>query len=199
MIARLALALLLLVQPALAHDPVGIAGRYYGLGDFLSGVLHPFFVTAQTLALIGLGLFVGQQDARIRRLLLGAFALALLMGSIEIALGAGETESTLMLLGSAAVTGLIVAAAWPALKPLGALATVVTGAALAFDSPPQAVTVPSAVMMQLGAGLGALAVVTGIAWLTAEPRRHWQQIGVRLAGSWIAASAILALALRLTR
>lgn len=199
MIARLALALLLLAQPALAHDPIGIAGRYHGLGDFLSGVLHPFFVTAQALALAGLGLFVGRQSANVRRLLLPAFALSLLAGSLAIASGTGETASTLVLLGSAVVTGVVVAAAWPALNPLGAIALVITGAALALDSPPQAVTIPSAVVVQLGAGLGALAIVTGIAWLTAEPRRRWQQIGVRVAGSWIAASAILALAVRLAR
>jgi urease accessory protein len=192
-------ALLLLAQPALAHDPIGIAGRYYGFGDFLSGVLHPFFVTAQTLALIGLALFVGKQHMRVRRVLLPGFALALLAGSLAIASGVGETESALVLLGAAAVTGLVVAAAWPVLNPLGAIALVVAGAALALDSPPQAVTIPSAIVMQLGAGLGALAAVALLAWLTADPTRHWQRIGVRVAGSWIAASAILALALRLAR
>jgi hypothetical protein len=35
--------------------------------------------------------------------------------------------------------------------------------------------------------------------LTARSRRDWQRIGVRIAGSWIAASAILVLALRLAR
>jgi urease accessory protein len=191
-------ALLLLAQPALAHDPIGIAGRYHGLGDFLSGLLHPFFVTAQALTLAGLGLFVGQQVPRVRRLLLSVFALSLLAGALAIATGVGETGSTPGLLGAAAVTGLIVAIAWPALNPLGAIALVVGGAALALDSPPQAVTIPSAVVMQSGLGLGALATVAIIAWLTAEPRRHWR-IGVRVAGSWIAAAAILALALRLAR
>jgi urease accessory protein len=192
-------ALLLLAQPALAHDPIGIAGRYYGLGDFLSGVLHPFFVAAQALALAGLGLFVGQQSANVRRVLLPAFALSLLAGSLAVASGTGETESKLVLLGSAAITGLIVATAWPVLTPLGAIALVIAGAALALDSPPQAVTIPTALVQQLGAGLGVLVIVAGIAWLTADPRRHWQRIGVRVAGSWIAASAILALALGLAR
>jgi hypothetical protein len=38
-------------------------------------------------------------------------------------------------------------------------------------------------------------VVAGTSCLT----RAWQQIGVRILGSWIAASAILVLALRLVR
>jgi urease accessory protein len=197
MIARAAIALVLLVQPALAHDPTGIAGRYYGLGDFLSGLLHPFFITAQMLALVGLGLFVGQQSVEARRVVLSAFTLSLFAGSLAIASGVGETGSTLVLLGSAAITGLIVASAWPALNPLGAIAIVVAGAALALDSPPQAVTIPSAVVMQIGVGLGALVTVAIVTWLTADPTRHWQRIGVRVAGSWIAASAILVLALRL--
>ncbi len=192
-------ALVLLAQPALAHDPIGIAGRYYGLGDFLSGVLHPLFVTAQTLALVGLGLFVGQQSVKVRRVVLSAFTLALFAGALAIASGVGETGSTLVLLGAAAITGLIVASAWPALNPLGAIAIVVAGAALALDSPPQAVTIPSAVVMQIGVGLGALVTVTIVTWLTADLTRHWQRIGVRVAGSWVAASAILVLALRLAR
>ena len=45
-------------------------------------------------------------------------------------------------------------------------------------------------------GLGVLAFVTLIA---CKADRPWQRIGVRIAGSWIVASAILVLALRLTR
>ena len=191
--------LVLLAQPALAHDPIGIAGRYHGVGDLLSGVLHPLFVTAQTLALVGLGLFVGQQSVKVRRMALSAFTLSLFAGSLAIASGVGETGSALVLLGSAAITGLIVASAWPALNPLGAIAIVVAGAALALDSPPQAVAIPSAVVMQVGVALGALVTVAIVTWLTADLTRHWQRIGVRVAGSWIAASAILVLALRLAR
>lgn len=197
MIARSALALLLLVQPALAHDPIGIAGGYYGFGDFVSGLLHPFFSTAQMLVLAGLGLFVGQQDARVRRVLLPTFAISLLAGSLAIASGVGETASGMVLLASAAVTGFLVAAAWRLLSPIGAIAIVIAGAALALNSPPQATTIPAAVIQQLGAGLGAIAMLAIVAWLTADPKRNWQRIGVRLVGSWVAASAILALALRL--
>jgi len=46
------------------------------------------------------------------------------------------------------------------------------------------------------AALGAFAVVTLVALLA---RRPWQRIGVRIVGAWIAASAILVLAVRLMR
>jgi hypothetical protein len=38
-----------------------------------------------------------------------------------------------------------------------------------------------------------------LAWPVSRLRRHWQRIGIRIAGSWIAASAILVLALRFLR
>jgi hypothetical protein len=37
------------------------------------------------------------------------------------------------------------------------------------------------------------------AWVAAGRRHHWQRIGIRILGSWSAASAILVLALQLVR
>ena len=74
-----------------------------------------------------------------------------------------------------------------------------TGSALALNAPPHEITIANAVASQVGLALAAivvLALVTAIAMLA---RRPWQRIGVRILGSWIAASAILVLALRLAR
>jgi urease accessory protein len=73
------------------------------------------------------------------------------------------------------------------------------GIALGLDSPPEAISIAAAVAMLIGTGIGgglAVAVIAaGASYLT----RPWQQIGVRILGSWTAASAILVLALRFVR
>ena len=46
---------------------------------------------------------------------------------------------------------------------------------------------------------GATVLLLGVVELTIMLCREWQRIGVRILGSWIAASAIMGLTLRLTR
>jgi hypothetical protein len=73
------------------------------------------------------------------------------------------------------------------------------GVLVPINTPPHEITISSAIAAQIGlatAALVTMGVVTSIAANTARP---WQRIGVRIAGSWIAASAILVLALRLAR
>ena len=55
-----AAALVLSAQPALAHPPP------LGIGGFPGGLLHPLFVPAHALAVLALGLLIGQQAAGAR-------------------------------------------------------------------------------------------------------------------------------------
>ena len=48
---------MLAAQPALAHPPP------LGIGGFAGGLLHPLFVPAHLLAVLALGLLIGQQAA----------------------------------------------------------------------------------------------------------------------------------------
>ena len=51
----------------------------------------------------------------------------------------------------------------------------------------------------VGTAFGAVLLLLALLQGTARLRHHWQRIGARIAGSWIAAIAILVLALRLVR
>jgi urease accessory protein len=75
----------------------------------------------------------------------------------------------------------------------------VAGAALALDSPPQAISLAVATLTLIGTGIGACLAVAIIAVGAGDLARAWQRIGVRIVGSWIAASALLVLALRFAR
>ena len=178
---------------AVAHSPIE------GIDGFYGGLLHPILVPAHALGILALGLFIGQQDSRHRRGAAAMFALALVLGLGAIVLAVGQTPAGEILLAAAAALGALVAIARPLPRPVGWLAAAVTGAAIGLDSPPQVISMALATVTLIGTGLGAciaLAIVVGVA---ACLRRHWQLLGVRILGSWIAASAVLALAVRWAR
>jgi urease accessory protein len=152
-------------------------------------------VPAHVLALVALGLFLGRQDRHIAALI--AFALALAIGLLAIALAIGETQAPTVLLAATAVLGALVAAAWTPPRPAAPMLAAVVGVAIALDSPPDAVTVAEGNLMLVGTGLGACALLAAIVAITRVLTRAWQRIGLRIAGSWIAASALLVLALAL--
>jgi urease accessory protein len=73
------------------------------------------------------------------------------------------------------------------------------GLSLALDSPPEALALMQANLTLLGTALGAVLLLLALLQGTARLRHYWQRVGARILGSWIAAIAILALALRLLR
>ena len=54
-------------------------------------------------------------------------------------------------------------------------------------------------LSQIGTFCGASLLVLVVIEIVSRRRHHWQRIGVRVIGSWIAASAILVLALQISR
>jgi len=164
-------------------------------GGLFDGVLHPLLAPAQVLALIGLGIFIGRQSSG-RLLGALAFAAGLVGGLVAIASAIGPTPAREILLVSAAVTGAAVALAIP-LGPAGyAIFALIVGAAIGLDSAPEVVSLQVGSAILIGAGFGAclaLAIVAGCAAMLVRDR---QRIGLRVLGSWIAASAVLVLALR---
>jgi urease accessory protein len=186
----------ILILVALTAADVAVAHAPMGEG-VSGGLLHPYLVPAHAMSLVALGLFIGrQQDHGIPLL---AFAAALIAGLVALTFAIGEMPAAELLLGNTTLVGVLLAAAWTPPKPLVWIIAAVTGATIALDSPPETISVQEADLMLLGTGLGALsalgAVVGGAGYLT----RPWQRLGVRIVGSWIAASAILVLALTLAR
>jgi hydrogenase/urease accessory protein HupE len=169
------------------------------MSSLVGGLLHPLAVPAHAVALLALGLLIGQQRAGRRRAPLLAFIAGLGAGLVAITFAVEATSAADVLLAAAAVTGLLVALA----RPMPALAcaplAVVTGTALGLDSPPEVIAISAATVMLIGTGLGACLALAVIAVCTSRLTREWQRIGVRILGSWLAASAILVLALRFAR
>jgi urease accessory protein len=186
------LAVLAYCDPASAHT-------IEGLGGFYGGLLHPVLTPTHGLALLGLGLLIGQQPSGKRALPQMLFAAALAAGLLALALAVGETAASSVLLGSVALSGVLVAAAFRLpLLILGPLAAAM-GAAIGLDSPPEVISFQEAVVMLIGTGLGASIALGLVVEGAARMGRDWQQIGVRVLGSWTAASALLAIAVRFAK
>jgi urease accessory protein len=190
MALRLAILLLTMaVSPALAHAP-GSGGGFAG------GLVHPAVVPAHLLALIGVGLLAGQQ-AEGRAAFLTMFGLGLAAGLVAIAWAAGPSSANLVLTTAALVAGIWTASARPLPPVLGWPLMSVAGAAIGLDSPPETASLREANHMLIGTGLAAAAIPTALAAAVAQLKRDWQRLALRIAGSWIAAAAILVLAFAL--
>ena len=73
----------------------------------------------------------------------------------------------------------------------------IVGIALALDSPVAELADARAMAFLAGVFCGATMLLLAIVELTTMLSRDWQRIGMRIAGSWIGAIAIIVLALRL--
>jgi hypothetical protein len=170
-----------------------------GLIRFQAGLLHPLLVPTHALALAALGLFFGRQAQRARTAGILTFAAGLIGGIGAITAAFVFTAGTWVLLATAGAAGLLVAAGLPTPIPLAAGLAACGGLALAFNSVPDEISTTATLAALAGTAIAASLAVTLLAASVAHAERDWLRIGIRIAGSWIAASAILVLALRLAR
>jgi urease accessory protein len=160
----------------------------------LAGVLLP----THFLVIVALGLMIGQ-GGRLPLVHVALFAVGFLAGCFVIATAIRETPAPILLLGCAALCGVVVLAAWRPPIMLTTVMTFAVGILVALNTPPQALTIRAAMIEQVGSAIAALLALALIILIATKAAQPWQRIGVRIVGSWIAASAILVLALRLAR
>jgi urease accessory protein len=151
------------------------------------GFLHPLVTPGHVIALISLGLVAGRNPLKGITAVVAAFAFGLAIGLGALAWGVGETPAGDVLLAGAAVCGLTAATGVRTPVALAAPIALTSGVALGLGE---------AVAMLIGTACGGIAALAGIALLAFTMTDRWQGIAPRVAGSWIAAIAILALAVR---
>ena len=151
------------------------------------------------LALCSLGLLLGQQPISRRIGLLAAFAASLVAGIVLIVMAFVVRDADVGVLVVSALAGLAVAVAHRFTIVIAVPLTLLAGAAIALDSVPQDISMLRSFLALVGTAITGLFVVALLGALAALARYDWQRIGLRIAGSWIAASAIMVLALRLAR
>jgi urease accessory protein len=162
----------------------------------VGGLVHPVSTPAHVVALTGLGVIAGRNLVPAGAAIIGAFTLGLAAGLGAIAWGVGETPASDVLLASATLCGLMAALDITAPVSLAVPVALVSGIALGLDSPPQSILLGEAVAMLIGTACGGIGTLAMIAFVASAIARLWRGILLRVAGSWIAATAILVLALR---
>jgi urease accessory protein len=162
-----------------------------------AGLLHPLVVPAHVAAIVALALLIGQQNWG--RNVAIAYVVAVLLGLSAIAMAYVPKLTEEGLLAFATITGLFVALSRPVPQELGVLLAAAVGISLALDSPPEAFSLTEANLTLVGTALGAVLLLLALQQGTSRLSHHWQRIGARIVSSWIAATAILVLALRLVR
>ena len=189
---RTAVAALLIsfAAAAYAHSPIE------GLSGFYTGLLHPILATAHLIAILSLGLLVGQHGGAHIRWALPSYLTALALGLAAAGLGAAGPAPSLLLM-AAALGGALVALR-PTLPPaLSLVLALLLGLAIGLDSAPESSTARERLAALVGSGVGAGFVMLYVVGLTDYLRQPWQRLGVRILGSWICASAVMVLALSL--
>jgi urease accessory protein len=182
--------LLVLTTPAWAHAPV------MGIRGVFGGLLHALLIPEHGASLVALGLVLGRQQRPARRSGLLIFAVTLVGGLVAAGLAIEATLASDVLLVATGILGLLIAAGWgpPVLCwPLAAAA----GLAFALDSTPETTSTDEMIRMLIGSGLGAIVALALVAEGAVLLRRNGQPIVARVLGSWIAATVILVLALRI--
>jgi urease accessory protein len=186
MIRLTPLMLLLLASPAAAH------GTLPGANGFAAGFVHPFVAVEHLLLLMGLGILIGRQFTR--RPLIGLLmGLCAGFGAAMLAAAAILTVPLLpMILTLALVIGGLLAANCRlngvTLISFSGLVGLVVGADT--DGPGDA----SALIVYGGTLMGVMAIVLNAMAAAQFGAGRLNGIPLRVAGSWIAAAAVLILA-----
>ena len=165
---------------------------------FLNGAAQ-FFIPSYLLAVVALGLLAGQHAPRFALRALAPFTMGLIVGSLIVAYAIRENPASLGLLTLAAVAAALVVLAWDVPAGLLGLLAFATGSALPLNAPPHELMVNAAIAAQIGLAAVGIVVFAATALAVTFARATWHHIAVRIVASWIAASAILVLALRLAR
>ncbi|MEI2298828.1 HupE/UreJ family protein [Ensifer sp. MJa1] len=194
MIRRLSIFLLVFAAgpagSAFAHSPIK------GIGSFYNGMLHPLLVPAHLLALVAVGLLIGQHAPGAGRLSLPAF-----MGAVAVALAVTALADPVLpqwpILALALIAGLSIAASWSGGLLLPIVLSLLAAILVGLDSAPDGTGPQRAWVALSGTAVGTTLIIIYCGGLSAWFHRPWQRIAVRAVGSWIAASALLVLTLDL--
>lgn len=168
-----------------------------GVGAFYGGLLHPLVDPAHTLALVAMGVLLGQRGLARSGVAMLGLAVGLLIGALLTGWGALLAAAP-AIMALALLAGAAVALALDRL-PNPAVASLATalGLAVALDSAPDDALTAARHAALAGGVLGAFMLTATVAAVASRADRLWARTGLRIAGAWVAAGSLLSLVLAL--
>lgn len=191
---RLALAALLCL-PGLSQAHSSVAG----MNSFYGGLLHPLLTLPHVLALLALGIWLGQHPPLRLKSPMLAFAIgcaAALMVTVVLTIPATSQN---VVMAMALGCGILVASSARLGTKLRTTVAAAAAIAVALDSGVDgSPTALATTLSLLGTWISTTVFVANVAYYTSLcPQRQWVQIAFRIAGSWMAAASVLVLAFAL--
>lgn len=180
--------LLLVPSAALAH------GSGPGLIGFFSGFIHPFVEPAHLIALIAFVLLIGQQGLQTTDWGLPALCIGSGVGLLIAGLG-WSMNTDVALLACAAVIGIAVVLAKSLPRAIYVIAGAWVGLGVGLASAPDGPRDSAMVITMLGTWAGASVWTAYGSSVVDSLKRPWALVLVRVVASWMAACAVLFLAL----
>ncbi|MEJ8574271.1 HupE/UreJ family protein [Microbaculum marinum] len=178
---------------ALAH------GALEGLGDFYAGLLHPFVVPSELLAVVATALLLGRGGRAACRAGTVVLAVGVATGLVLSAALPQPPDATPLLLATALAAAGAVTAGLRAPLWLAVGVAAVCGLAVGTDAVPEAGAAAGRLWSAVATVIGCVALATVIAGLTLGAHLHWHRVAARVAGSWISACAFLYFAMLLVQ
>jgi hydrogenase/urease accessory protein HupE len=170
-----------------------------GLEGFYTGMVHPLSTPPQLLALLALGLLLGQGWPQTFIIAWRAFAVSVIGGLILGAAGYGDSVGERALIAIALAGSLLaaIAPAWVIIP--GTLLASAGGLFLGMVSTPEpgalGATIITITGTYIGANLALFYASGGIGWLRTRFNKPWAVIGFRIIAAWVAAISCLMFAL----
>ena len=169
-----------------------------GVGDLYAGLLHVLTALEHVLPFIALSLLAGQRGLKTQvEAVLLVFPVALMSGATAALWLPPLPGLAFFNIASAILLGALVAAAWPLPRMVFYGLVLVFGISHGFANGEAITQTTKAYLFILGVGLSGLAVLA-YGTLTVDyllkRKSGWIPVAVRVAGSWIAAIAVLVLA-----
>lgn len=165
---------------------------------FLQGLLHPFLTPAHLIALLALGILLGQQAKKNGYSALLIFIAFTLASLVSTRLYRADINSEIILLILAGCLGIITALKLSLSKWIALIFAIVTGSLIGIDSAP--VIIPGLKASKIyadmaGTFVSVSIILIAVSLLSQLINKLWQGIALRIIGSWVFASALMVLAL----
>ena len=184
-------SLLIISQPLLAHSPIN------GIGNFYNGFLHPFFIPSHIMLILANAVFLGQYGVKNIQTPLYFFVFSTMFGLI-FSLFSSDIKIETFILFLSTIIGLIVALNYKKSILLYIMLSLLSGFMLGIDSTQEKLILRDKIIALIGSFISIALLFSSVIVLSDYlNKKKWQQIAIRIFGSWIGAISIMVLALSL--